>query len=170
MVDRHLPALLKNALLKEGPELRELIGRYVVTFKQRYEDICKIGHQWFSDSDEEYQPDAEYDQVSTIFNRFKAKCQKLLPEIPSDRKDSFGLVFEIRNQDPGMKLTSGGFERHFEAFWKIRKDSYDLADVKGVRNMPGGFNAENVASIYNLQIMNEFIDKSLEAVQKFPVT
>jgi hypothetical protein len=161
MVDRHAPVFLKNALLDEAPKVKEGVDRHLVTVGQIYGHSCQTGI-------EESSLDQEYDRVSDVFDLFKAKCSKLLPKIPSERKDSSGLFFEIQNQNPNpdLKITREVFDIFFEDNWKIRKDSYGLIDVWEARRK---YNGSCIARLYNLKIMSEFVDKSLEAICKFPV-
>jgi hypothetical protein len=67
MVDRHEPVLLKNALLEECPELKGLIGRYMVIVNQEHEQYCRNGRRvTHSHVANDY-------QVYKIFDRFQTR-------------------------------------------------------------------------------------------------
>jgi hypothetical protein len=164
MVDRHQPALLKDALLDEGPKLKALIDEQLVIVKGTYDKSC----QWSTNA---RASDSDHDHICKVFNRFKAKCQKLLPEIPSKRAGSSGLLFQILNQHPFMEEKRGHFEGSFKKNCKIRKESYDLLSIDpltatGTRALLGAC----AGKVYNLQIMSEFVDKVFEVIPQFRVT
>ncbi len=170
VVDKFFPLLMKKELIKEGPELKEGLEDCHKNAAQNYARLCKEGSQ-------ENCPDQNYDEISSIFTRFKTKCEKLLPELPSVREDSFGLLFHIRDQHPTkmlklfdeMLVDAGPeeFDRICAAHWCIKKDSFDLVGIQRAQTL---FNGVPIARVYNTQMMMEFVQKSLEEIEKIQTT
>ncbi len=170
VVDKFSSLLMKKDLIKEGLELKEKLVNCHNDAVQNYARRCQEG-------DLVNCHDPKYGEMLSIFNRFKTKCEKFLPEIPSVREDSFGLLFSIRNQHPTklMKMVDQAlveaeredFDEMCSDHWGVKKNSFDLVDIQKATNL---FQGVPIARVLNTQIMMEFVEKSLEAIRKQPTT
>ncbi len=160
VVDKFLPLFQKKELRKEGFEVRERIEGFLATAQANYTILCNRNQ-------EEGGPSQEYDKILSIFNRFKANCERFLPELPSVREDSYGLFYSIHAQHPRyQRTTRENFNSTCLERYGINDNSFELV-TKKTENY---FNGDTIARIYNLTIMSEFIEKSLEEIEKKQTT
>jgi len=59
------------------------------------------------------------------------------------------------------------FHRICAAHWGVKKNSFDLVDIQRAQTL---FNGVPIASVYNTQIMMEFVEQSLEEIEKIQTT
>ena len=165
VVDVFRPLLHKKELRREGAELQEQIESHLKNVQAIFEES--------SDRNRETRaPDQKYGEILSLFNRFKAKSGRFLPELPSTRQDSFKLFFSIRHRAHHKVFNDRSyptFVRHYEPRVGIKKDSFELLDLNS-KALSSSFNGRISVRLYNLKIMNDFVKKSLEEIEKKPTT